>query len=132
MTEGLDDHGRKMLHRIIDESDGVEVHTMVEDPIEASVPEVELKVGTVKSRQDVGEILVRSGFVKWEKSSDASSGTLMSNFLVEDMESTHAIELVANNDKENVSLCVNMSTETIISESSILNVDVDTEVATTR
>ena len=55
----------KMLHRIIDESDGVEVH-MVKDPIEAGVPEVELKVGKVKSRQDVGEILVRNGFVKWD------------------------------------------------------------------
>ena len=65
MTEGWDDHGMKMLHRIIDESDGVEVH-MVKDPIEAGVPEVELKVGKVKSRQDVGEILVRNGFVKWD------------------------------------------------------------------
>ena len=31
MTEGWDDHEREMLHKIIDESDGVEVHTMVKD-----------------------------------------------------------------------------------------------------
>ena len=61
-----------MLHKIIDESDGVEVHTMVKDSIEANVPEVELKVGTLKSRQDVGEILVRSGFVKWDSCQGSS------------------------------------------------------------
>ena len=72
MTEGWDDHEREMLHKIIDESDSVEVHTMVKDSIEASVPEVELKIGTVKSRQDVGEILVRSGFVKWDSRQGSS------------------------------------------------------------
>ena len=87
MTEEWDDHEREKLHKIIDESDGLEVHTMVKDSIEASVPEVELKVRTVKSRQYVGKILVRIGFVNWDScqgSCDVRMGTCLpgSNALI--------------------------------------------------